>query len=589
VTDRWRRVEALYHAMLARPLDERAAAPAAACADDVTLQADVQSLLNQPASGAGFLSTPAMAVAAQLVASATTTMRQIAPGSQLGPYEVERRIGEGGMGCVFRARDTRLGRAVAIKVCHDGFGGRFEREARSIAALNHPHVCTVHDVGPDYLVMELLEGETLAAVLERGPRAMDDVVRDAVEIADALAAAHTLGIVHRDLKPGNVMITPSGVKVLDFGLAKRAMTLGEHGVGTGSTGIHGTTQAGHVVGTVAYMSPEQAEGRPVDARSDVFAFGVMLYEMLCGSRPFTGSTTIAALAATLHDTPLRPRSVRKEIARSLERIVMRCLEKRPDDRYGSARELHRELVRLLPAGGASRARAALIGIAMTVLAGVAAVGVRLYVQASRTAWVERVAVPGIARLINENRRLAAANLYRQAASYAPASPALVTLAEGVVADRLMFQSTPFGARVFVSDYIADAGDALTEWQFLGETPFETEQLPSWGYYRIRAVKDGFMSVDRALFPSDDRRIDLTLRVSTMRHRAWCGCRPVSRRFPRRLSLCPAIGSTPTRYPTGSSKRSSMPEGTPPRSTGHGHSSRMAAGCRGRRPWKNFAT
>ena len=257
VTDRWRRVEALYHAMLARPLDERAAALAAACADDVTLQADVQSLLDQPVSGAGFLSTPAMAVAAHPVASATT-MRQIAWARSWSACGREA-IGEGGMGCVFRARDTRLGRAVAIKVCHDGFGGRFEREAIH-AALNHPHVCTVYDVGPDYLVMELLEGATLAAVLERGPRALDNVVRDAVEIADALAAAHTLGIVHRALTPGNAMITPSGVKVLDFGLAKRAMTLGEHGVGTGSTGIRATTQAGHVVGTVAYMSPEQAEG-----------------------------------------------------------------------------------------------------------------------------------------------------------------------------------------------------------------------------------------------------------------------------------------------------------------------------------------
>src|SRR5262245_33676170 len=335
VTDRWRRVEALYHAMLERPLSERAAALAAACADDVTLQADVQSLLDQLATGAGFLSTPAMAVAAHLVASAPTT-RPLVPGSQLGPYAIEQRIGEGGMGSVFRARDTRLGRAVAVKVCHDGLGGRFEREARSIAALNHPHVCTVYDVGPDYLVMELVEGETLASVLAKGPRSVDDALLTGAQIADALAAAHARGIVHRDLKPGNVMITSAGVKVLDFGLAKRTAFANGHAETNDRSAIDGKTQPGHVVGTVAYMSPEQAEGKPVNARSDIFAFGVMFYEMLCGRRPFQGETTLAALASTLQSVPDRPRHLRKEIPKRAERIVLRCLAKKPEDRYASA-------------------------------------------------------------------------------------------------------------------------------------------------------------------------------------------------------------------------------------------------------------
>jgi hypothetical protein len=512
VSDHWHRVEALYDAMLAYPFHERAAALAAACGDEVEMQADVQSLLDQQASDARFLSAPAIAVVARLVAS-ETSVPGIGPGSQLGPYEIERLIGEGGMGWVFRARDTRLDRGVAIKVCRQGFSSRFEHEARSIAALNHPHVCTVHDVGPDYLVMELLEGETLAALIGRGPRPVNEVLRHAVDIADGLAAAHAVGIVHRDLKPGNVMVTSTGVKVLDFGLATRAAALDEQALTSDASVVGVTTPLGQVLGTVAYMSPEQAEGTPAYARSDVFAFGVMLYEMLCGTRPFSGSTATAALKATLHDAPLPPRRMRKDIPRSLERIVMRCLEKRPDDRFPSACEVHRDLVKLLPAGAAaSLRRATLIGAAIALVAGTASVGVHSYIQASRTRWVERDAVPSIARLINENRRLAAVNLYRRAASYAPGSPALVTVAEGLVANRLTVQSTPSGARVYVSDYLANAGDALTEWQFLGETPFETDRLPMWGYYRMRGVKAGFASVDRAFFPLDVQQVDLPLRA-----------------------------------------------------------------------------
>jgi predicted Ser/Thr protein kinase len=436
---------------------------------------------------------------------------QIAPGTRLGPYEIETLLGAGGMGRVFRARDTRLGRAVAIKVCLEAFSDRFEREARSIAALNHPHVCTLYDIGPNYLVMELVEGETLASILEKGPRPVDDALSEGSQIADALAAAHARGIVHRDLKPGNVMITPAGVKVLDFGLAKRATTVDEHAETTAPTTGYVRTEVGLLMGTVAYMSPEQAEGKPVDARSDVFAFGVVLYEMLCGRRPFRGETTLATLASTLQTAPDPPRSLRKEIPAGAERIILRCLEKRPEARYDSARELHRDLVALRAAKttGARGARVALVAVALTVAVGAAIWGVRAYVAASRARWVERDAVPEITRLINENRRLAALKLFRQAESRAPASPALFALAEGVVTTRVSFRTTPSGARVYISDYMDANADPVPPGELLGETPFDAE-LPLWGYYRVRATREGFAPVEQTYFPLSLAPLELTL-------------------------------------------------------------------------------
>src|SRR5262245_45418282 len=205
-----------------------------------------------------------------------------APGTRLGPFEILGAIGAGGMGEVYRARDTRLGRTVAIKVLAEGFSGelgrreRFEREARVISALNHPHICTLHDIGShagiDYLVMEHLEGETLASRLRRGALPLDQTLRTAIEIADALDKAHGSGIVHRDLKPANIMLTSSGAKLLDFGLAKRTITAEARG--SAATASEPLTAAGGIVGTVEYMAPEQLEGQEADERSDLFSLGL---------------------------------------------------------------------------------------------------------------------------------------------------------------------------------------------------------------------------------------------------------------------------------------------------------------------------
>jgi serine/threonine protein kinase len=221
-------------------------------------------------------------------------------GDKLGPYELIAPLGAGGMGEVFRARDTRLGREVAVKTARDEFSGRFLREARAISSLNHPHICTLHDVGPNYLVMELVEGETLSARLRKGRLPMDAVLRYGAQIADALAEAHAKKITHRDLKPGNVMVTRSGIKVLDFGLAKLDAA---EAASSPDTETLTATAAEAIMGTPGYMAPEQLEGRPCDARSDIFALGIVLYEMAAGTSPFHGESRAALSAEVLKHDP----------------------------------------------------------------------------------------------------------------------------------------------------------------------------------------------------------------------------------------------------------------------------------------------
>jgi serine/threonine protein kinase len=213
---------------------------------------------------------------------------KIVPGTTLGPYAILSMIGKGGMGEVYLGTDTRLGRPVAIKTSSHGFDDRFEREARAISALNHPHICTLYDVGPNYLVMEFAEGSTLAKILERGPLPLDKALVYAVQIVDALAAAHAKGIIHRDLKPGNIIVTKNGVKVLDFGLAKLASERVSDD--NSATAPEPITRKGAILGTLYYMAAEQVEGKEVDERSDIFSFGVVVHEMITGQRPFSGDT-----------------------------------------------------------------------------------------------------------------------------------------------------------------------------------------------------------------------------------------------------------------------------------------------------------
>src|SRR5262249_19835620 len=254
------------------------------------------------------------------------------PGRQLGPYEVTAPIGAGGMGEVYKARDTRLDRTVAIKLSQGQFTERFDREARAIAALNHPNICQIYDVGPNYLVMEYVDGIPLGTV--DGARQLLEI---AIQIADGLAAAHATGIVHRDLKPGNILITREGrVKILDFGLAKMAAAVSA----SEATRTITTTNPGTVLGTVAYMSPEQARARELDARSDQFTFGLILYELARGKRAFNRETSAEIMAAIIREeAPPLPATVPVPLRWTIER----CLSKDPADRYDSTRDLYREL------------------------------------------------------------------------------------------------------------------------------------------------------------------------------------------------------------------------------------------------------
>jgi Tol biopolymer transport system component/predicted Ser/Thr protein kinase len=279
-----------------------------------------------------------------------------AAGSQLGPYEILEAIGAGGMGEVYRARDTRLGRTVAIKVLSADISDRvelrerFEREAQTISTLNHPHICTLHDVGRhdgiDYLVMEYLDGETLASRLERGPLPARDAIRVAIEIGDALDKAHRQGIVHRDLKPANVMLTKNGAKLLDFGLAKLRTAEAVSPIAVTATmpaDAKALTTAGAILGTLQYMSPEQLQGKDADVRSDIFAFGATMYEMSTGRKAFDGRTQVSLMAAILEHDPPSMSSVQPILPAALNSIVQGCLAKDPEERWQTARDVVKQL------------------------------------------------------------------------------------------------------------------------------------------------------------------------------------------------------------------------------------------------------
>ncbi len=376
----------------------------------------------------------------------------IAQGTRLGPYEVLSPLGAGGMGEVYRARDTRLERTVAIKVLPQHLSAsedvrqRFEREAKTISQLSHPHICALYDVGnqdgTEYLVMEFLEGETLADRLARGPLATEQVLRYGIEMADALDKAHRQGIVHRDLKPGNVMLTKSGVKLLDFGLAKAAQPLSQPSVMTALPTVASSplTQEGTILGTFQYMAPEQLEGREADTRTDIFAFGAVLYEMAAGKKAFSGASQASLISAIMSSEPAPIATLQPMTPPALDRVVKTCLAKDPEERWQSAHDIKSELAWIAQSGSQ---------------AGVAAPAVTLPRRSGRLSWAVFGALAGAVLAavatwaLSRGRSSAAGPITRVAIPF--------SAAESFVVDNyLSVAIAPDGRRLV---YIARKGDA----------------------------------------------------------------------------------------------------------------------------------
>jgi eukaryotic-like serine/threonine-protein kinase len=313
-------------------------------------------------------------------------------GARLGAFEIVSLLGAGGMGEVYRARDTRLNRTVAVKILNSdrvGHPERFRREAQAISRLSHPHICSLYDIGEAngtaFLVMEYLEGRTLADRLSDGPLPLEQALRHGIEICDALDRAHRQGVIHRDVKPGNVMLTREGAKLLDFGLAK--LRKAEDGIAEDTTASLHLTREGEMVGTVLYMAPEQLEGRESDARTDIFAFGVVLYEMITGRQPFTGASRASIIASILTSDPPSVSALQPLVSQRLDRLVKRCLTKNPDERWQTARDLGYELREIAEEGAhaASRERERK---SRAILAG-ALIGAGLVAAVSVGAWIFR--------------------------------------------------------------------------------------------------------------------------------------------------------------------------------------------------------
>lgn len=430
----------------------------------------------------------------------------LSPGTKFGPYEIGSLLGMGGMGEVYSARDTRLQRTVAIKILPTRLSSdpdlrsRFEQEARSISALQHPNICVIHDIGSqdgvEYMVMEYVGGQTLDKLIGGG-LPPEVATKYALQVADALACAHSAGIIHRDLKPSNIMVDTNGLaKVLDFGLAKATAI----GAGAGSESLTIATTAGTIVGTVAYMSPEQAEGKLVDARSDVFSFGAVFYEMLSGRRAFEGKSSAALLAAVLRDEPKPLTELKRNVPPEIRQIVNRCLKKDPAARYANGGELARDLRNcrdlLFPESGASLTSARLVRevrrpsvfIPVVLLVAALTAGIAWLVKHNRDVrWARDVAIPQISQLYDQGKFAEAYGLAVKAEKIVPDDPALKKMWRVIAYPMTVETNTP-GVDVYRRDY-----SEPNSWQYVGKAPFKDLRQPR-GFYVWKLEKPGYETV-----------------------------------------------------------------------------------------------
>lgn len=495
--ERWQKIEEVYYAALEARDDQRAAYLKEACAGDSDLRREVESLLAQEKTADPFLETPALEAAARMFSEDSS---QSLIGRQMGSYQIVSLLGAGGMGEVYEALDTKLGRKVAIKILPAAFlndperSSRFQREARMLAALNHPNIATIYGFeqsdGVQYLVMELVPGQTLADRLRKGALPSEEALKVAGQIAEGLEAAHEQGVIHRDLKPANVKVTPEGrVKVLDFGLAKVfADEPGAEDDANAPTLSALPTMPGAIMGTPAYMSPEQARGGRVDKRTDVWAFGCVLYEMLAGKQAFGGQTSQDQMAAVLVreiNWDALPPAIPGKIRDLLRRCLQKDAQQRPRD-FGAVKAAIDQVAR---PQRVSRPRYLVPAAAcLAILLG--AVG-WFYRRTERRIWVREQAIPEIAKLSGEKEPLAAFLVLRQAEQYLPGDTQVAQVDRNL-ARTISVQSTPAGAKVEIQDYSAPKEGA---WFSLGTTPLDHIRIPK-GYFRWRVSAQGaeaFMS------------------------------------------------------------------------------------------------
>jgi eukaryotic-like serine/threonine-protein kinase len=490
--------EQLFGEALELQPERRAAFLDQACRGAPELRRLVEELLRDNQLAGSFLAEPIITPGgvASLSATQSATSGHLSAGTKLGRYSIVEPLGAGGMGVVYRARDEKLERVVAIKLLTAGmFTGdearrRFHKEARALAKLSHAHIAAVYDVGEqdgvDYIVMECVPGESLAAKIKAGPLTVKEATLTILQIAEALEEAHEQGVIHRDLKPANVMVTPKGqAKVLDFGLAKLLAVARDPTMSV--------TETRGLMGTPLYMSPEQAQEQNLDERTDLWNLGVIYYEMLSGRAPFRADSSIAVLRAITDEAPVPLRQLRPDVPPRCEQIVAHALEKNPDRRYQSATEVIRDVSELLSGLSATsidRAKPAkpakrlfIVAAAVSLLLAIIA-GLCLYYRSSRKEWAREEAIPQAKSLLARSKPLAAFALLGKAEEYLPSDPQLKLIAaeNSIVAS---ITSSPSGAEVLIQDYLAPD----SPWKTLGTTPLPNLRIPK-GYFRWKISQPG---------------------------------------------------------------------------------------------------